>query len=210
MRHFNNFLWLWPFICTCSSPIFIDNPSLQSVVVYIDAPFYDDPIPPNGSPGEAYFKVLTPFIRLSRMIFKGDLYLRILYSQVYFSSGSMKWLKPFFYPVSPKNILSLSSAHMVSILCYCWMVAETLSSIVCLSTTDHKSVSNYLNSNLSLICYLYYPIQIIWQDNLSFYILRSKNETVVWEGHCPLNVFSTASRPYECLRDSWSAKWADL
>merc|ERR1712110_1097001 len=49
-------------------------------------------------------------------------------------------MSPFFYPVSRKNILSLSSAHMVSTLCFCWMVAETLSSIVCLSTTDHKSI----------------------------------------------------------------------
>ena len=78
------------------------------------------------------------------LLFKGNLYLRILYSQVHFSFGSMKWLKPFFYPGSRENILSLSSAHMVSTLCYCWMVAETLLSIVCLSTTDHKSVSNDL------------------------------------------------------------------
>jgi len=34
-----------------------DNPFLQSIVMYIDAPFYDDPSPPNGKPGEAYFKV---------------------------------------------------------------------------------------------------------------------------------------------------------
>ena len=35
----------------------LDNPKLNSVVLYIDAPFYDDPIPPNGVPGQAYFKV---------------------------------------------------------------------------------------------------------------------------------------------------------
>jgi hypothetical protein len=34
-----------------------DNPKLNSVVLYIDAPFYDDPAPPNGSPGQAYFKL---------------------------------------------------------------------------------------------------------------------------------------------------------
>jgi len=34
-----------------------DNPKLNSVVMYIDAPFYDDPSPPNGVPGEAYFKL---------------------------------------------------------------------------------------------------------------------------------------------------------
>lgn len=34
-----------------------DNPKLNSVVLYIDAPFYDDPPPPNGVSGQAYFKL---------------------------------------------------------------------------------------------------------------------------------------------------------
>lgn len=34
-----------------------DNPKLNNVTLYIDAPFYDDPIPPNGVPGQAYFKL---------------------------------------------------------------------------------------------------------------------------------------------------------
>ena len=108
----------------------------------------------------------NPFYRVYAICnytcFKGNLYLRISYSQVYFSFGSMKWLKPFFYPVSRKNILSLSSAHMVSTLCYYWMVAEMLSSIVCLSTTDHKSVSNDLTLKFkSYLLPLLYPNQII-------------------------------------------------
>ena len=40
-----------------SSFVFLDNLELNSVVLYIDAPFYDDPAPPNGLPGQAYFKV---------------------------------------------------------------------------------------------------------------------------------------------------------
>merc|ERR1719322_334041 len=34
-----------------------DNPFLQSIVMYIGARFYDDPSPPQGKPGEAYFKL---------------------------------------------------------------------------------------------------------------------------------------------------------
>ena len=80
---------------------------------------------------------------------------------------------------------------MVSILCYCWMDAETLLSIVCLSTTDHKSVSNDLTLKSKSYLLPLFSTPIKSYDKITRHSTFSDQKTKRWYGKAivPLTYF---------------------